>query len=195
MITFFKNMLDFFAHLDKKQMQRLLMATIGGAVLLLALVFYLQFRQVNNFKREMTTVNNARMRIKEILERNELRKKQQKRGEEILSKDKNFKLKEYVNDTVEKLKLQGHAKIGQVTINDVEHLRTTGYDEVKMITDITSINTRELVEFIKELELNERIDIKKIDILKEKDSDAINAQLIISTLQPKAESSIEFETE
>lgn len=195
MMQLFARITDFFARLDKKQMQRLIMVAIGSAFVLLGLVAYFQYRQVQFFRREMITINNARIKVNEILERNEVLKQQQQHGEGIMAKDKNFYLKEHVNSIVSKLGLQNNFKGGPVSINDLENLRARGYEEVKMLADFVGINMRQLVELVRELELNERLDIKKIDIVKAKQSNAIDAQLSISTLQPKAESSLEFETE
>jgi hypothetical protein len=186
---------DFFWDLDKKQFNRLALGLIAGALLLLGGTIYLQFRRARFFKKEMTAINVNRTRIKEILEKNEQIKMQQKRAEEILAKDKQFKPKEYLEILLNKLQLMSNLKSSQLNTNDLEKLRAQGYEEVRIEFELININTKQLVDLLSELEKNDRIDIKKVEITKTKQQPTISAILIISTLQHKATTTEVFEVE
>jgi len=187
--------INFFWKLDNKTFNRLLMGAIATVILIFGILIYTQSKAIRRFKREMVSVNNDRMRTKEILEKNELLKKQQKRAEEILAQDKKFKLKEYIEDLVTQSKLMQNLKADPVTINELEHLRSQGYEEVRMEAELINLNMKQLVDLLHELEQNNRIDIKRLEITKSKKQPTIDVQLTISTLQQKAEASEEFETE
>lgn len=193
MNQFVQQIIDFFKHLDKKQTKQVLAASVGAMAVIFIIFLYLQYRQIRFFKREMENVNTSRTQIKDLLIRYEALKQEQKRGEEILARDKNFKLKDYVNSAVEKVGLKGNFTKDQISSGNPDRSQTQNFDEIKMDAEFTGINTKQLIDLINTLEENERIDIKQIDIIKK--NQGIDAQLVISTLQQKVEAPPAFETD
>lgn len=197
MNKFISPVTNFFFSLDKKSFNHILIGTLGGIVILLGFFLYLQFHEVRRLKREMIKVNNERMQTKEILEKNEIFKKQQKQAEELIAQDEQFKLKDYFLKLIDKLNLKNNLKTDPVpTTNSLENLHSQGYEEVKMDIELIKLNMRQLTDLLAELEQNKRIDIKKLEILKTKREPTIDVQpLSISTIQKMAGATEEAETE
>lgn len=193
MNQFVQQAVDFFKHSDKKQTKKVLAASVGAMALIFFGFLYLQYRQTSFFKREMENVNNARLQIKDLLTRYEALKQEQKRGEEILARDKNFKLKDYVNTVVEKVGLKSNFNKDQISSGNPDRAQTQNFEEIKMDAGFNDINTKQLIDLINALEQNERIDIKQIEIIKK--NQGIDVQLVISTLQQKVEAPPAFETD
>ena len=186
---------DFFWNLDKKQFNHIVIGLLAGTTLILGTTIYLQFRRARSFKKEMAVINNNRTSIKEILEKNEQIKMQQKRAEEILAKDKQFKLKEYFETLLNTMQPQPNLKSDPITTKDLENLRAQGYEEVGMDAELVNLNMKQLVDLLSALEQNERIDIKKLEITKSKQQPTIDVMLTIGTLQHKATTAEVFEAE
>jgi len=186
--------INFFRQLDNRTFNRMLMVIISGIILIFGTLLYTQLKAVRRYKREMVSINNERMHIKEILEKNELLKKQQKRAKEILAQNKNFFLTEYIENLAKQLKL--NLKAYPITVIDLENLRSQGYEEVRMEAELINLNMKQVVDLLHELEQNNIIDIKRVEITKsKKQPTTIDLALTISTLQQKAEVAEEFETE
>ena len=143
----------------------------------------------------MKKVNNERIQTKELLEKNELLKKQQKRVEELIAQDKQFKLKEAVDQILDKLGIKNNLKTSSISPKELENLRSQGFEEIRMEIEIIKINTKQMTDLLNELQQNKRIDIKKLEIKKAKKEPTIDVQLIITTLQKKTEATDELETE
>jgi len=184
---------NFFWELDSNQFKKLLLGSVLTIIALFSLMLYVQFKGIRKLKREMININDNRMRIKEILEKNEVLKKHRAHVEEIIAQDKKFKLGEYIEQTVKQLDLVKNLKAYPLSINDLEHLRSKGYEQVRMEADFVNLNMKQLVDLLQELEQNNRIDIKNLDITKSKKQATIDVQIIITTLQQKIETSEEME--
>jgi len=185
----------FFFNLDKKKFSYILFSIIALITLLFGMITYIHITSINSLKKEMIKVNNERMQTKNILEQNELLKKQQKDVEELIAQNKQFKLKDYFEKTLEKLNIKNNMKAPTITTEPLELLRSQGYEEVRMEVELVKLNTKQLTELLSELEENKRIDIKKLEITKSKKEPTIDVQLTITTLQKMATATEEFEME
>src|SRR3989339_1298165 len=111
MNKFISPITNFFFNLDKKNFNHILIGSISGIIILFGLFLYLQFHEVRRLKREMIKVNNERMQTKEILEQNEILKKQQKEVEELIAQDKQFKyIKQEFLKIIDTLNLKNNLK-------------------------------------------------------------------------------------
>ncbi|HBR70533.1 TPA: hypothetical protein DIC20_03550 [Candidatus Dependentiae bacterium] len=198
MNKFISPITNFFFNLDKKNFNHILIGSISGIIILFGLFLYLQFHEVRRLKREMIKVNNERMQTKEILEQNEILKKQQKEVEELIAQDKQFKyIKQEFLKIIDTLNLKNNLKTDPTPVTkELEHLRSQGYEEVQLDIELTKLNMRQLTELLIELEKNKRINIKRLEIAKSKNEPTVEVQpLVISTIQKKAEATEEAETE
>ena len=198
MNKFISPITNFFFNLDEKNFNHILIGSISGIIILFGLFLYLQFHEVRRLKREMIKVNNERMQTKEILEQNEILKKQQKEVEELIAQDKQFKyIKQEFLKIIDTLNLKNNLKTDPTPVTkELEHLRSQGYEEVQLDIELTKLNMRQLTELLIELEKNKRINIKRLEIAKSKNEPTVEVQpLVISTIQKKAEATEEAETE
>ncbi len=181
--------------LDEKQQRRVLAIIVGGLVLFFGGLMYLQVRSLGKLRREMIAINADRVKIRDLLSRNEFLKQEQQRGQAIIDQDKHFKLSEYIETLVAHLGIKNNLKSYPVTINDLEQLQSLGYQEVKMDAEFVDLNMQQLVRLLQELEQNNRIDIKMVDLVRSKKDNALDVTIALSTLQHKAETAATFETE
>jgi hypothetical protein len=193
MIKLLEPVTDFFFNIDQKNFRHMLIATLGSVIMLFLLLLYLQFNSVKKIKREMKKVNNERIQTKELLEKNEILKKQQIRVEELIAQDKQFKLKEFIDQMLEKLNIS--IKTSSIRPKELENLRSQGYEEIRMEMELVKLNTKQLTDLLNQLQQSKRIDIKKLEITKSKKDPTIDVQLIITTLQKKTEATDELEAE
>lgn len=185
MNQFVKHITDFFWNLDRKQFNQIAIGILSTSLIILVGGLYWQHSKTKRFKADMNAVNNSRTRVKEILEKNELIKIQKQRAEELLNKDTKFLLKEYFQKLTTNLQLQANLKLDVPIIRDLEAMRAEGYEEVLMNAEFSNINMKQLVDLLHELETNELIIIKKIEITKPGLPPTINVALTISTVQHK----------
>ena len=186
---------NFFWQLDKKRFNQVLIGSISLLTISFGLFLYFQFNTIRRLKRTMVTINVERMQTKELLEKNELLDRQKKRAQEIINQDKNFFLKKYFLEIVNKFSLIKNLKDAPVREISLENLRSQGYEEVRIEAEFINLNMKQLVDFLNELEQNNRISIKRLEITKSKTGQTIDVQMTISTLQQKIEASEEIGTE
>lgn len=135
----------------------------------------------NNYVNEIKKINKQRTEISKLLGRWDLIKKQQKIVEESLEKNKNFKLGFYVSKILKKHKINGSTS----TIN-TQPLSNMDYDEVSVTARIENSNTKQMTLFIKEIEQNDIIFIKKLEITPS--NNKISFEITLATIQEKAKS-------
>ena len=186
---------NFFWQLDNKRFNQVLIGSISLLTMSFGLFLYFQFNTIRRLKRTMVTINTERMQTKELLEKNELLNRQKKRAQEIINQDKNFFLKKYFLEIVNKFSLIKNLKVAPVREISLENLRSQGYEEVRIEAEFVNLNMKQLVDFLNELEQNNRISIKRLEITKSKTGQTIDVQMTISTLQQKIEASEEIGTE
>lgn len=185
MNQFVGHITDFFWNLDKKQFNQIAIGVLSTSLVIFIGGLYWQHRRTKSFKAEMITVNNSRMRVKEILDKNELIKMQQHRAEEILDKDTKFFLEDYFDKLIKSMQLQSNVKLDIPITQDLENEHAEGYVEVHIDAEFFNINMKQLVNLLQELEKNERIVIRKLEITKPGPQPTINVVLTISTVQHK----------
>jgi hypothetical protein len=179
---------DFFWELDNTQSKKFLLGTSFGIFALFVLLLYAQFNAITRLRNEMSMINNNRMRINDMLQKNAILKKHKEHVEEIIALDKTFKLKEYIEKLVEKLDLNKQFKRADPSTKDIENLKEQGYSEIYMEAEFINMNMKQLTNLLNELESKDRIDLKRVDIIKAPKKNTIDVQLIITTLQHKIES-------
>jgi hypothetical protein len=187
MNPFIGHITDFFWNLDRKQFNQIAIGILSASLIILVGGLYWQHSKTKHFKAEMNAANNSRTRVKEILEKNELVKIQRQRAEELLNKDTKFLLKEYFEKLTNSMQLQTNLKTEPFPIiTNLENVRAENYEEIHIEAEFVNINMKQLVDLLHALEQNERIVIKKLEIIKPRPQQpTIDAALTISTIQHK----------
>ncbi|HJM68705.1 MAG TPA: hypothetical protein QGF02_02045 [Candidatus Babeliales bacterium] len=171
---------------DKKQLQALFII-LGLVVLCGGFLFYRYSSSVTSLKKQMVVLNRARKETQLLLSKNEVVQKQRDKVETMLAKEKSFKIMEYFKTVLDKLKLNAHRTSEKISINESEGVRASGYEEVNLNTQLTNMNTKQVVNLLFEIEQTERVYIKKMEITHSKTNPVVDLNLTIGTLQKKAE--------
>lgn len=138
------------------------------------LTIYLNILGNNNIKK----INNQRKNLATLLGKWNNIKAQQKKVETELDKNKNFKLGFYINNLIKQHNL--NAKTGATS---TQQLGKMGYEEITQSVTIENSDTKKLVELLEQIENNELVYIKKLEIIPQ--IQKISFTLTLATLQPK----------
>lgn len=188
-MKFLEPIINFINNLDEKNFYRYLYITISVIILLFAYLTYRYFSTVSSLQKELRKINISRQETQTILARDVKIKNQKALVDEMLEKDKNFKLMQYFDSVVNKLSLTKNVKSTSITTSEMERF-AENYIEVKLDINLINMNTKQLVDFLSELDKNERIYTKGLEITKANKTPSIDVNLTIATLQPKIEAEV-----
>lgn len=177
-------------NLDKKEFRNYLLIFFSVLILLLGLILFQYHRSVNSLKSRMTTINKTRSKVRDLVTRYELVKKQQVEVNAILAKEKDFKINQYFEQLLSKLHLTSYKTQDVETVSE-EVL--DGYTEWTLYAQLNGINTRQMAELLHAIELEERLYTKALEIEQAPQGRTINIKLTIATLEPKAEVAVTSE--
>jgi hypothetical protein len=181
---------SFIQELEERDFYKYLAGFLVGIVLLMALIVYLGQRKITLLKKRANKINTQRQSLQEILTTFERVKQQKADVAAILEKDKTFKIIGYLDHVIASMNL-GANKAGGVQQSEepLEHLPE--YSEIKVVVPFTNLNMKQLAELLQEIEKNERIYTKELDITKSPSKPTIDATLTIATLQARTEAGTE----
>lgn len=174
--------IDFIKNIDTKQFYRYLFLFLGIFLGLLALILYIHFSSVSTLRKKIKRINTQREITRQILEQHEQVIQQKIRVDEILEKDKNFKIKQYVPQVIQSLNLTAYnTKIGEVIDDDLNN----GYREERLDAYFGGMSMKNIVDLLDALEKNERVYTKELSITKSPKGPLLDVTLVIATLQQK----------
>lgn len=150
---------------------------------LFGLLVYNHLSRVSRWHTKFETINKDRKKAASLLQRHAVVNEQQHAVETILSKDPNFRIKEFFTEVVAETGLSS-ANSKPAELSEPQDLRN-GYSEVKLVAGFSGISMRQLCEFLYKIEQNERVFTREIDITKSPKMAAINVVITIATLQAK----------
>ena len=174
---------DFLRSLERKDFYIYVSATLGVLCVFLALFFWQYYSSGSYYYGEIESINEKRSDvIKRLFEREKKIKLEQKEVDKLLAKDPNFKIKQYIEQLLQDLRLQG--KKGASSTSSIEQ---ENYRENSLQISFAGMNMKELCELLKKIEETKRVFIKRVDIQKSKKiANTIDVSLEIATLFPKS---------
>lgn len=175
---------DFIADLDEKNFYRALIATIAVVVLIITGVLYFQQRKIATLKKRITTINRSRTTVQEILTKFEKVKQQKAEVAGVLEKDKSFKILGEFDKILQTVGLSAQKASHTILTESLESLPE--YNEVRLVVSLTDLNMRQLTELLQEIEKNERIHIKDLEITRNS-KPSIDVTLTVATLLSKTQ--------
>jgi len=182
-MEFLNKIRDFVQDLEEKDFYKYLGIMLLILVILMSFMIYRYYSNVNYYTDEIETINEQReTEVKKILERNEIVKKQRKEVDEMLKQDEDFKIRDYFDKLLKDLKLTRYKKDDNV----LEQVIDENYEGRELTARLEDIDMKQLCELLEKLEAKKRINIKSLEIRKSKKRGAIDVDIIISTLLPKA---------
>lgn len=131
----------------------------------------------------ISDLNELREETRILREKAEQVQMQRTAVNEILSKEPDFKIASYFDDTLNSLQLI--AKKGKTEIARTD--REDNYQETELTAQIVDVNMKQITELLYAIEQTRRIYIKKVDIAKSKKGSSLELGIVIATLLPKTE--------
>lgn len=147
---------------------------------LIGLITYLNHSGVNKYKLKLQEINKERIKTKRILTDYKLVNQQKQKIEEILSADHNFYIAQAYNNLIKKLGLSQYQSEeptksdGQIISGKIERILTFHLDAITM---------KQLTELLTQIAEIERLYPKELTIKKVPNSQKIDIDLTIATLQ------------
>jgi hypothetical protein len=175
---------DYIDQLDKKYFQRYVIIAGSLVLIISSLILYRYYRNIFFYKKKIETINHKRKEVKDILERFEMVKIQQTEVDNLLEKDKDFKIGGYFNEVITKIGIaQNKTREPETSSEELDN----GYTERKLYASFSNITMQKLTELLDTIEQNERIYTKEVEMYKPDTGRTINVNLLIATLEPKIE--------
>lgn len=171
---------NFFRSLEPQEVYKYTALILAIILLISGLILWRYYAGVQSLQRKLGLLNKQRLETRSLLEKNDYVLQQQIRVDEILERDKNFKIKEYFISVVQKLGLANLiSKDPEITSNEL----VNGYTEIKLDVSLSSMNMKQLVDLLYNIEQNERVYTKDLKITKSLRTQTIDVSLVIATFE------------
>lgn len=183
-MTLLNKIQNFIKNLDEQELIKYFLGYGLGLLSLIALILYLNFSGVNKYKSKLQEINKERLTTKRILTDYKLVNLQKQKIEEILSTDKNFFIAQEYNNIIKKLGLTNYQS-EECTKSDGQVI--SGKIERILACHLDSITMKQLTELLTQIAEIERFYPKELIIKKVPNSQKIDIDLIIATLEDTGE--------
>ncbi len=177
-MTFLEKLQKLALPLESSEFYRNTAIFLGAITLIASGIMYYHHSKTNALRSTLQKTYKLQQEAKEILERLKNVEKQSEEVNSLLEEDKNFRLKNYFDDTVSQLGLARYQKKDAEVNEDVLQKL---YTEIKLTTQFQGISTKQLCELLKAIEQKSRIYTKEISIVKKNNS--LDVSLTIATLK------------
>lgn len=170
---------DSFLKLDTKDFYTRLIAFFVVLLCMHAGIIFYYFKATHAYKKEAQELYKKEAITQDLLIRLKKVHEQKEKIDEILNKEKNFKIKNFFEDIIQRLHLVSRQK-GEVKLTE-EDVLGKQYTQVTLQVQFQQINTQMLCEFLQALKEKERIYIKEVIITKSGNTH-ISAQILFATI-------------
>jgi hypothetical protein len=171
---------SFIESLEERDFYKYLALVLTTIIGLILLIFFMYYRATNTINNRITTINDLRDNVQQILTAAKKVKKQREQIDTILAQDENFRLGAYFDKTLTSLRLS--EKRQAVDYSHIDHTGT--YRENILKAKLTDMTMKDLCELLDDIEKNPRVYSKELDITKSRKGN-LDINLTIATLEPK----------
>jgi hypothetical protein len=167
---------------DTRELLLYLGSVFAALTLIMALLVYVHLRRRNYYIRQLGTIDQQRKKTRTLISDYKFVTQRQTEVEEILNKDKNFRIEPVYTQVLQKLGLLK---------NQPEEPTATSTEEVKGTTErvltshLSNMSMRQLTELLSALADIKQIYPKELTITKVPNTQAVTVDLTIATLQPE----------
>lgn len=178
-MALFNTIKKFIKNLDEQELLKYFGAFALGIIGLIGLILYLNYSGVNKYRLKLQQINKERIITKKILTDYNLVNQQKRKIENILSADQNFYIAEEYNNLIKKLNLNRYQSEeptksdGQIISGKIERILTSHLDSITM---------KQLTELLTQIAEIERLYPKELIIKKVPNTQKIDVDLTIATL-------------
>lgn len=169
--------------LTQKQFYIYIASFLAGFLILLLLVMFYYYRSARSLIKQINELNNTRTtEVKNILIKKERIKKQKEKVDELIAQEPDFVLGTVVEELLPKLGLSGKEERVQPKTAPIDEQ----YSEQIIDMTLNDIDMKQLVDFLKEIENQPRVYIKKLEITKSQTTAMrLEAFISLAALVPK----------
>lgn len=172
---------DFIRELDKKEFRLYAGLYIAISAFLIIGIVVRHIYLVREAKAKVVQLNDTRKKVQKIITDFGLVTQQRTKVDILLAKDKNFHIQKFYQDVAQRLAIPIDAK-EKLSSQKLDN----GYIEESLTISLLKITTKQLCDLLKDIEGEERIYIKNIEISKNLVK-KINVTMDIATLRSKSE--------
>lgn len=172
---------DFIYELERKEFYRYVALFLILFSALLGFLAYLQHQKVTTLEARIKHINKQRGEIRSILQEHALVKKQRAFVDTLLAQEKDFKIGQFFERTVQELGLTQKMNKNPVVDTDLGN----GYIESQLESIFKDMDMKQVADLLHTIENNNRIYTKKLELIKPPKATKLDVTLVIATLQPK----------
>lgn len=172
---------DFIRGLDKKEFRLYASLYIAISMFVVMGILIRHIYLVREAKAKVVQLNATRKKVQKILTDFGQVAQQRIKIDALLAKDKNFHIQKFYQDVTQRFGIATDAK-EKLSSQKLDN----GYIEESLLISFVKITTKQLCDLLKEIENEEKIYIKSIDISKNLVK-KINVTMDIATLRSKSE--------
>ena len=183
----FEKIQAYFEQLDTKTFRIYIIIAGSIYVALVGFFLYRHISYVRSLQQRMVYLNVNREDIQKLLTRYKIVKNQQAEVDKLLEKDKDFKIGGFFTSIINTLNI---AKLKTREPETSKELLDNGYTEIKLYASFNTMDMKIIATLLDNLEQNERIYTKEVEIYKPNGATTLNLNIIIATLEPKTETEL-----
>lgn len=176
----FDRIREYIKKLDPQQLYRAIGIVFGVVLLIMSFLLYSYYSETQQLERKLRRLNQQREQARAILERYVKVLQQRAKVDEILAKDKNFKIIQYFTNIEQRLQLtQFRTREPEIASEE----KVDGYTEIKLTVTLGGINMKQVADLLYALEQNERVYIKELTLTKMQGAPLVDMSLVIATFE------------
>jgi len=184
MLDFIKPIEQFIESLSKKELQRYILIYLGSCLAITFGLLYWHYQRVGSLEKRIQAANKQRIETRNILSlEKEVKHQKDIVNQALKQRQGNFRLLHFFEDLINKLQLQNNLKRHTVQVEKLTSPHAKGYSEVIVEASLISLNTRQLVGLLDEIEKNTIIYTKYLETTKSGKVPAIDVIIKIATLE------------
>jgi poly-D-alanine transfer protein DltD len=168
---------------EKKEFYKHIGIYFGTVLLLVFGIVYYYLSTVSSLKQALKKVNKNREEVRLLLKQHKATQKHKSTINELLSQEKNFKIKNFFDSIVKQHQLTTKQKKEAEVSEEVLYKQ---YTEIKLTAQFRQMSTQELCDFLNSIEQKTRVYTKELTITKTKGA-SLDVSLTIATLRPQSE--------
>ncbi len=172
---------DFISNLEDTDFYKYLGAFFGVFALLLCLLFYIHYSKVNKYFAELKKADAMRLQTKKLLGDYKAVNAQREKVEDILAKDRNFRIGEAYQTIVQRSGLSSRAELSAPTSGE----SFSGKTEVVISSHFSSLTMKQVTDLLQAIAQVPQLYVKDL-VLKKTPSQTVDVDITVATLVPSS---------
>jgi len=174
---------DFLQNLSKKNLIQVSLGIASFIILLIIGTILWQNYTTSLLQKNLVKINKLRVESVELINKFQEVRDQQDYVSDLLTKDKDFRIKEFFDTMVKELFLERN--VGNTAEVSESQDLGNGYDEIQLGAQFTSITTKQVCEILEKIEKNKLVYVKELTLTKIQQTALLDVSIKIATLQLK----------